>query len=164
MGYLTRSGEIPWDYMRLLHARQHRVRQGLKRTLFNPSSSHPRPCASSVTLRKSLGNPVGKSGLRIAVSRVGIQPNFSRMLLNEQGIVVNRKEKICDRKRGKLMRENRTGGGRQWGRRGLCVCVKVDDSDDLHLDAQHRPPPTGDGSVHPREGARRSCNNDAFIL
>lgn len=53
------------------------------------------PYASSVTLRKSLGNPVEKSGLRIPVSRVGIEPSFSRMLLSKEEIAADLNEKIC---------------------------------------------------------------------
>ena len=60
-----------------------------------PIAFASQPSASSVTLRKSLGNPVQKSGLRIAVSRVGIEPNFSRMLLSKEEIVADLNEKIC---------------------------------------------------------------------
>ena len=94
-GYLMRSDEILWDWMRLLHGRHCCRQQRLKRTFLNPSHSHPQPCASSVTLRKSLGNPVEKSGLRIPVSRVGIEPSFSRMLLSKEEIAADLNEKIC---------------------------------------------------------------------
>lgn len=93
--YLMRSDEILWDWMRLLHGRHCCRQQRLKRTSLNPSHSHAQPCESSVTLRKSLGNPVEKSGLRILVSRVGIESNFSRMLLSKEEIAADLNEKIC---------------------------------------------------------------------
>jgi len=92
------SDEIGRDFMRLneTFASATKLRTAAAETnASQPIAFASQPSASSVTLRKSLGNPVQKSGLRIAVSRVGIEPNFSRMLLSKDEIVANLEWGIC---------------------------------------------------------------------